>query len=528
MSITISPLDLLLDDENPRFVVLSSREQADIRKYLVTYEDVCTLAVGINNYGGILLGERVVALKRGENYVVIEGNRRTCALQLLLNPALIPDGFRHRIPVTSDRLIETCQTIEVDLVPTREAALELMTKRHIEGVKQWKPLAKKQFSASNYAAGRTVSNLSLITGMKESEIKADIRDYKFFLAAYTTYCACHLDYHGQIVDLKIDPFLRLFKASFTFNGAKVKPVNILKISYTDSHDTVSGLPADIFMGIVQRAFEETAITEQINTRNTLKDVSGVIAALNTVIQAETVNENRGANSQENNNTHRASAGNNSGGATSQSSTNPETSSNRSTGGASTEANTSSGNNSSSGFSSSGVASGGPPPGGPAPRTFFETLSWDQKLLPDNSEHQGLLAAVHELYSLSITSFGRKKAYEVFPVATGMVLRTAYEQVLILRLKQTNLWGNFMQTVRRGSFPTLAGMETFIDNPANKPTILPTDELRSAISSILTYGHREFLNANIHNPGAIHVSADSLSGIAQGGMFTLIQGSIKLL
>ena len=32
MSVIISPLDLLLDTENPRFVILNSREQADIRK----------------------------------------------------------------------------------------------------------------------------------------------------------------------------------------------------------------------------------------------------------------------------------------------------------------------------------------------------------------------------------------------------------------------------------------------------------------------------------------------------------------
>lgn len=51
MAIAISPLDLLLDTENPRFVILQSREQADIRKYLVTYEDVCQLATDINTYG---------------------------------------------------------------------------------------------------------------------------------------------------------------------------------------------------------------------------------------------------------------------------------------------------------------------------------------------------------------------------------------------------------------------------------------------------------------------------------------------
>jgi hypothetical protein len=38
MSIQISPLELLLDEENPRFVILNKKGQADIRKYLVAYQ----------------------------------------------------------------------------------------------------------------------------------------------------------------------------------------------------------------------------------------------------------------------------------------------------------------------------------------------------------------------------------------------------------------------------------------------------------------------------------------------------------
>jgi hypothetical protein len=170
MSITISPLDLLLDDENPRFVILNKKGQEDIRKYLVTYEDTCQLAVAINNYGGLLPGERIVVLQKGSKYVVVEGNRRTCSLQMLLSRDLIPDGFAHKIPTTSDKVKKNCRFIEVDVLPNREAALELMSKRHIEGVKQWRPIAKKQFFASNYQFGRNVQNLARITGIKESEI----------------------------------------------------------------------------------------------------------------------------------------------------------------------------------------------------------------------------------------------------------------------------------------------------------------------------------------------------------------------
>lgn len=514
MPIIVSPLSLLLDDENPRFVVLNSRGQADIRKYMLTYEDVCELATGINEYGGILPGERIVVLKQDDKYVVIEGNRRTCSLQLLLDPTLIPEGFRHRIPTASDKLRESCQTVEVDIVPSREAALELMTKRHIEGVKQWKPLAKKQFSASNYDAGLSVPTLSQITGMRESDIKADIRDCKFFLSAYNDYCTAHPDYREGLVDLKIDPFLRMFKAKFLYKGIETKPVDVLKISYTDEHNTVSGLPQDVFKRIVQTTFEETVISERINTRNTLKDVTGVIAELDALEQIENTNENSGSS------------------ASGDSSTNGSTPSHTPPGGHPSSGATSggsvSGNASSGGAAPGNPTPGGPAPGGPAPRTFFESLAWAGKLSPDNPEHTGLLAAVHELYNSSRQSCKGKRVYEMFPVATGMILRSAYEQVLKLRLNQVNLWGNFMSSVPRGRFPTLAAMENFIDNQTNRSIVLPSAELQSALSLIISYRHREFLNANIHSPGDIRVTPESLSAIAQGGMFTLMQGLINLL
>lgn len=519
MPIIVSPLSLLLDDENPRFVVLDNRGQADIRKYMVTYEDVCPLAEGINDYGGILPGERIVVLERDDKYVVIEGNRRTCSLQMLLDPTLIPEGFQHHIPAASEKLMESCQTIEVDTVPSREAALELMTKRHIEGVKQWKPLAKKQFSASNYDAGISVPNLSQITGMRESDIKADIRDYKFFLSAYNDYCSAHSDYRGTLVDLKIDPFLRVFKAKFPYKGIETKPVDALKISYTDTHDTISGLPQDVFKRIVQKVFEEAVIAERINTRNTLKDVTGIIDELEALEQAEGADANSGNSASGNSSTN---------GATPNGTSPGEQPSGGSTPGNAAPGNTPSGGSTPDTPTPGTPVPGGPAPGGPAPRTFFESLAWNGKLSPDNPEHTGLLAAVHELYNASRFFCKGKRVYEMFPIATGMILRTTYEQVLKMRLNQVRLWGNFMASIPRGRFPTLAAMETFVDNQVNRTVVLPSAELQSALSLIISYRHREFLNANIHNPGDIRVTPESLSAIAQGGMFTLIQGLINLL
>lgn len=110
----------------------------------------------------------------------------------------------------------------------------------------------------------------------------------------------------------------------------------------------------------------------------------------------------------------------------------------------------------------------------------------------------------------------------------MILRTAYEQTLELRLRQENLWSKFMLSVPKGRFPTLSAMESFIEIHENKVIVLPTAELQGALTLVIRYSHREFLNANIHNPGDIRVTAESLSAIAQGGMFTLIQESINLI
>jgi hypothetical protein len=514
MSIRISPLNLLLDDENPRFVVLAKKGQADIRKYLVTYEDVCQLAVAINSYGSILPGERIVVLKKDEKYVVIEGNRRTCSLQMLLNRELIPDGFFHKIPASSVEIKKNCQTIEVDVLPNRNAGLELMTKRHIEGVKQWKPIAKKQFFASNFKSGISIQNLAKITGIKESIIKADIKDYKFFLSAYNRYNEDHPDFEREIIDLKIDPFLRVFKVNFDFEGVKLKPTDVLKISHDDDYNMVSQLNKDLLSKIVQLVFYETIITEKINTRNVLNDVEGIMPFLKQAISVTEENKEDEDDSilddKPTEPKEKLGNGNINGVSGSESETG-------------TKAKTPIDGNKNGG--TGGV--GGPSSGGPPPRIFFETINWNGKLKPENPDHEGLLAALDELYKLSSCKCGGKKSYYLFPIAAGMILRTVYEQALMLRLKDVGLWGKYYQTIS-GNFPTLSGIEGFIKAGANKQSVLPTKEMVDSFDRVIAATQRDFLNANIHNPGNIRVTPHALEGIACSGMFNLIQSIINIL
>jgi hypothetical protein len=515
MSITISPLDLILDPQNPRFVILANREQSDIRRYLVTYEDVCQLAVAINEYGSLLPGERIVVLQENGMYVVIEGNRRTCSLQLLLSSDLIPHGFTHRIPRASPQILANCNSIEVDVLPDRDAALELMTKRHIQGVKDWKPLAKKQFFAANYkdGLGQSVQNLSRITGIRESSVKEDIRDYKFFSTVYEKYCTAHPDFDKEIVILKTDPFWRIFKAKFEYPvGMKVSPKNFLKISYDDIFNTVSELPSELFEQITQLVFEKAIVEEKITTRNVLSDVEGIQPLLQEVIEGIDGNSpNDGDIPVED------------GSVTGEDTQEPLADGSKKEhpmqGGAfGDETGREVGHED---------ANGGSRPGGPPPRSFFETISWRGKLDPTNQQHQGLLYAINELYKLSNTNCGRQKAYKVFPIAAGMILRTAYEQALRLRLMQVNLWGTYCQA-RNGALPTLKSMEDFINQSANKAVVFPDQDMVMIYDRVIAATHRDFLNANIHYPGSINVTSDSLEAIAAGGMHALIQGIINLI
>lgn len=80
--------DLLLDSENPRHDVISN--QPEIIQQLLLNEQVLNLAKDIAEQGTLspleLIG--VLQLPGKDEYIVIEGNRRVCACQLLNNPDL--------------------------------------------------------------------------------------------------------------------------------------------------------------------------------------------------------------------------------------------------------------------------------------------------------------------------------------------------------------------------------------------------------------------------------------------------------
>lgn len=100
--------DLLLDEENPRFassiLVKESASQIGqdiIVEHLLRYANVSELANRINDVGELHGSEIITCIQKGSKYVVLEGNRRTCACKLLLDRTLIPEQYKNKIKLNS-------------------------------------------------------------------------------------------------------------------------------------------------------------------------------------------------------------------------------------------------------------------------------------------------------------------------------------------------------------------------------------------------------------------------------------------
>lgn len=80
-NILLSVLDIYLDNENPRHDPIY--DQTKIVEHLLKGERVKSLAKHISTHGVNPLDSIGVIKDEEDNYVVVEGNRRLCALLLL-------------------------------------------------------------------------------------------------------------------------------------------------------------------------------------------------------------------------------------------------------------------------------------------------------------------------------------------------------------------------------------------------------------------------------------------------------------
>jgi len=90
--INLNVLDLYLDSQNPRHEPIN--DQAEIIKHLLKNEQVKHLARDIAEHGLSPIEQFAVIKDKTGNHLVLEGNRRLCALMLLNDPDRAPEGER--------------------------------------------------------------------------------------------------------------------------------------------------------------------------------------------------------------------------------------------------------------------------------------------------------------------------------------------------------------------------------------------------------------------------------------------------
>jgi hypothetical protein len=139
--------DLRLDPDNPRFV--TDRDTTDLATFLPWFSaeaDLLAVASSIAVNGYQAAEPLLVAPRDGGDarLVVVEGNRRLAAVQLLLRPELLPRSSELReLSFEADH--GELQQLPCLVYGDRNGILNYLGNRHVVGVKEWKPLSKARY-----------------------------------------------------------------------------------------------------------------------------------------------------------------------------------------------------------------------------------------------------------------------------------------------------------------------------------------------------------------------------------------------
>lgn len=183
--------DLLLDEENPRFassiLVKESTNkitQEMIIEHLLRYSDVIKLAQRINEVGELHGSEIITCTKKGDKFVVLEGNRRTCACKLLLDRKLIPEQYRNSFPFITEHAKANIEKVMVTIYPDRESVQAYLSDRHIAGVRRWSALEKNNYYMNLFLQYGNVEAVKRHTSDSVSVVAKSIKKYQFFMDVF--------------------------------------------------------------------------------------------------------------------------------------------------------------------------------------------------------------------------------------------------------------------------------------------------------------------------------------------------------
>lgn len=146
---TLPLRSLRLDPENPRLPAdLLGKSQEDLAVHLELGHDALTVAESIAAHG-FFGSEPLIVIASGDEWTVVEGNRRLTALLGLTNPE-IRSQFANPAPwsqLASQATVALDDLIPVVVLPGRASATPIIGFRHISGILAWQRYAQARYIA---------------------------------------------------------------------------------------------------------------------------------------------------------------------------------------------------------------------------------------------------------------------------------------------------------------------------------------------------------------------------------------------
>jgi hypothetical protein len=432
---------ILLDVKNPRIEVSEDASQDEIRLKLLDFEDVLDLARSIEKNNGLFYGERIITVVENGKQVVLEGNRRVAACQMLLTPSLVPSAYKMRFPTASATTKTTLRKLSADIAPDRETAEPILTKRHTErGVKPWSPVAKMR-RAVRLLGQLSVVDVARLLGTSTTQVKKLVRPYR--LLKYAIELKGWTAQERKALEdekLKTNPYTRFFTLS--------KTKEVLQIHFDDDENVVSALPAKVFKEQMTRIVRDFLIPDPTTGRprcDTRTDPAEYFSTF--------------TNSPEGKAAATAAAA------------------------AAAAAGVKAPTKPPSGGASGSPAGGKGPTGGtkqpktPKASVFFENLQC-------HVQDDNLIKLADEL---------RRIDHKRMTIAASLLTRAIFECALVYKIKATKKWGELIKA--DGKDPGLADIIKFAGNFANG--VFTENNMCKALKSHTTVQAKNYLDAMTH-------------------------------
>lgn len=527
----ISPSDLHLDEENPRFRISVNPSQEDIRAYMLMHEDVLKLAAKMSEMNTVLPGERVIIFKDGNKSIVLEGNRRTCAYQLFLDRSLIPQQNIKSFPKISESFLQEISEIDVDVVNTREEAMAYLAARHIEGVKTWSSVSKWRISYEYYKKGKDIKEIASTLVLPVAKIRTFIYDYKILLRGLKE--ENWNEEERRILnplDIKPDKLIRLFHLSETTKelGAYFNDEFELKSSFISDE----GLDKIIHI-LTRKAFIDNTINTRTKYSDIEEDIKGIVESYKTEemgsgndaqdesSQGETGNGTSGGEGTVNvpEGGSKEDTGETGDNRTKEGTTGG--SENGTSGGKGAEDTSTRGNGSeTSGGEQNGTGSGGKK----NLPYFFQGIDYGH-LDPNDPDTHGIARACRE-----VQLFSARKMVDSFPMSAAFLTRSVIEHSIIYYAKKHNVQGQnkliWIDISRNNSALKLSDIiKKFKTNLSNY--ILDKTMRQYFVNLFDNYeDHVDPLNWVVHRPDEFQLDPETLVQLPRRGLLSLINYLIK--